>query len=68
MDVKFYNFKHYFEERNIANMPWVIALKRRKVGLKSSLDVIATSQCPHRSEYHLKDIDHADRSPTERDT
>jgi len=43
-------------------------LKRHKAGLPSSLDGVANSQCIHRSTHRLKDIDHVDRSPTERET
>ena len=63
MEIQYHNFKHYFEERNIANLPWLTALKRKKAGLLSSIDGVANTQCIHRSTYHLKDIDHADRSP-----
>ena len=68
MEIQYHNFKYYFEERNTANLPWMTALKRQKAGLPSSLDGVANTQCIHRSTYHLKDIDHADRSPLERET
>ena len=63
MEPKFYYFQHYPDERFIANLPWVKALKRRRAGLPSSLDTFTT--CPNRTMHKLVSIDIDGRSTEE---
>ena len=65
MDIKYYHFKHYEDERNIASLPWVKAHKRRKAGLITSLDYATVPTCDNRSSYKLRSIDRDGRSPVE---
>ena len=67
MDIDIIYIKSYKDERNIANLPWVIAHKRRKAGLLSSIDVAVTTACNNRSSYKLVSIDRHGRSPKEND-
>ena len=65
MDIKYYHFKHYEDERNIASLPWAKAHKRRKAGLITSLDYATVPTCDNRSSYKLRSIDRDGRSPVE---
>ena len=65
MEIDYHLFKHYPDERYIANLPWVTAQKRRRAGLPSSSDTVANSECVHRSSYKLKSIDPLGRSSAE---
>ena len=65
MDIDMIYIKSYNQERYIANLPWVIALKRRKSGLPSSIDTVTESVCNNRSNYKITSIDPVGRSPTE---
>ena len=68
MEIDYHLFKHYPDERYIANLQWMTALKRRRAGLPSSLDTVAKTECVQRSNYTLKSIDPLGRSPTETET
>ena len=63
MEPTFYYLQHFPDERNIANLPWVKALKRRRAGLPSSLDTFTT--CPNRTMPKLSSIDIDGRSTEE---
>ena len=65
MEIDYHLFKHYPDERYIANLPWVTAQERRRAGLPSSSDTVANSECVHRSSYKLKSIDPLGRSSAE---
>ena len=55
----------YKNERNIADLPWMIALKRRKAGVPSSIDAVVDPMCDNRSSFKLLSIDPNGRSITE---
>ena len=63
MEPEFYYLQHFPDERYIANLPWVKALKRRRAGLPSSLDTFTT--CPNRTMPKLSSIDIDGRSAEE---
>ena len=65
MGIDIIHIKSYGKERVIDNLPWVIALKRRKAGLLSSIDAVVDSTCDSRSSYKLKSIDPSGRSAIE---
>ena len=65
MENSYHYFKHFPDERNIANLPWMIALSRRKAGLPSSIDNVARTTCTNRTSYKLKSIDREGRSSSE---
>jgi len=65
MDIDMIYIKSYNQERYIANLPWAIALKKRKSGLPSSIETATESVCNNRSSYQLTSIDPVGRSPTE---
>ena len=65
MDPDIIYIKSYKEERYIANLPCVIALKRRNAGLKSSIDSVEITFCNNRSSYKLKSIGADGRSSIE---
>ena len=68
MDPDVIYIKSYHNERFIADQPWMIALKRRKAGLPSSIDAVADTICRNRTSYKLKSIDPSGRSSTETET
>ena len=63
MEIEFYHCQHYPDERFIANLPWVKALKRRRAGLPSSLDTVTT--CHHRTMHKPISIERDGRSSEE---
>jgi len=59
-----HHFKHYPDERYIANAPWKIAqMKIIKVGENRRDDGSAGSHCHCRPELKLQHIWYAERSP-----
>ena len=65
MDIDVIYIKSYKNERFIADLPWMIALKRRKAGIPSSIDAVVDSTCDNRSSFKLLSIDPNGRSTTE---
>ena len=65
MDIDAIYIKSYKNERFIADLSWMIALKRRKAGIPSSIDAVVDSTCDNRSSFKLLSIDPHGRSTTE---
>ena len=65
MQIDPHYFTWYPDERGIANLPWVIAHKRRKAGLLSSLDTVADTTCGNRPSDKPESIDRNGRSSAE---
>ena len=66
MDIKYHNFQHTHKLGNsVAHLPWRKALADLKSGKSTRRDDVEDTQCLCRSDYKLRNIDLAARTPLE---